>query len=194
MTAKTLKKAFSGGRLLTICTVMIVIGSVSVCAQSDSEKQAIKIFQREAQEYVSLRNQVREKLPKLSKDATPEQIQTFMTSFEEATRAARAGAKVGEIFKPEIATHIRTTLKVHFRGDDRIELRKTIFEAENKTVPLRVNYPYPQSKEFTEMPPTLLLKLPQLPKELRYRFVGGNMILVDRENNLIVDYMVDALP
>ena len=194
MTAKTLKKAFSGGRLLTICTVMLVIRSVSVCAQSDSEKQAIKIFQREAQEYVSLRNQVREKLPKLSKDATPEQIQTFMTSFEEATRAARAGAKVGEIFKPEIATHIRTTLKAHFRGDDRIELRKTIFEAENKTVPLRVNYPYPQSKEFTEMPPTLLLKLPQLPKELRYRFVGRNMILVDRENNLILDYMVDALP
>src|SRR4030095_5833828 len=150
MTNKTLNKAFSGGRLLTICTVMIVMGYVSVRAQSCSEKQAIKIFQREVQEYVNLRNQVREKIPKLSKDATPEQIQTFMTSFEEATRAARAGAKVGEIFKPEVATHIRTTLKAHFRGDDRIELRKTNFEAENKTVPLRVNYPYPQSKEFTE--------------------------------------------
>jgi len=167
---------------------------VSARAQSVSEKQTIKVFETELQEYVKLRNQIREKIPKLSKDATPEQIHTFMTSFEEATRGARAGAKVGEIFKPEISAYIRTTLKAHFRGEDRMELRKTIFEAENKTIPLRVNYPYPQSKEFTEMPPTLLLKLPQLPKELRYRFVGRNMILVDRENNLIVDYMVDALP
>lgn len=75
-----------------------------------------------------------------------------------------------------------------------MELRKTIFEAENKTVPLRINYPYPQSKEYTEMPPKLLLQLPQLPKELRYRFVGTNMLLVDRENNLIIDYMINALP
>jgi len=194
MTNQTTKRKFCGGRLLTICTVMIIVGYVSARAQSVSEKQTIKVFETELQEYVKLRNQVREKIPKLSKDATPEQIHTFMTSFEEATRGARAGAKVGEIFKREISAYIRTTLKAHFRGEDRMELRKTIFEAENKTIPLRVNYPYPQSKEFTEMPPTLLLKLPQLPKELRYRFVGRNMILVDRENNLIVDYMVDALP
>jgi hypothetical protein len=163
-------------------------------AQTINEKQAIKVFEGEVQEYVKLRNQVKDKIPKLSKDATPEQIHAFMTSFQNATRAARFGAKVGEIFKPEVSAHIRATLKAHFRGDDRIELRKTIFEAENETIPLRVNYPYPQSKEFTEMPATLLLKLPQLPKELRYRFVGRNMLLVDRENNLIVDYMVDALP
>ncbi|HSE33182.1 MAG TPA: hypothetical protein VLA93_16530 [Pyrinomonadaceae bacterium] len=163
-------------------------------AQSVSDKQAIRVFESEVQEYVKLRNQVKDKVPKLSKDATPEQIQTFMTSFQEATRAARMGAKAGEIFKPEVSTYIRMTLKTHFRGQDRAELRKTIFEAENETIPIRVNYPYPQDKEFTEMPATLLLKLPQLPKELRYRFIGRNMILVDRDNNLIVDYMVDALP
>ena len=44
------------------------------------------------------------------------------------------------------------------------------------------------------MPPTLLLKLPQLPKQLRYRFVNRNLLLVDRENGLIVDYMTNAIP
>jgi hypothetical protein len=44
------------------------------------------------------------------------------------------------------------------------------------------------------MAPTLLLKLPQLPKQIRYRFVGRNMLLVDRENGLIIDYMTDAIP
>ena len=143
---------------------------------------------------MKLRNRVRENVPKLPKEATPEQIHTFMMAFQDATRAARSGAKPGEIFKPAVSEAIRATLKNHFRGDDRVELRKTIFEAENKSIPLKVNYPYPTSKEYTEMPPKLLLELPQLPKEVRYRFVGRNMLLMDRENNLIVDYMVNALP
>jgi len=29
---------------------------------------------------------------------------------------------------------------------------------------------------------------------VRYRFVGHNFLLVDRENGLIVDYMTNALP
>lgn len=44
------------------------------------------------------------------------------------------------------------------------------------------------------MPPTLLLNLPQLPKQVRYRFVGRNLLLVGRENGLIVDYLTGALP
>jgi hypothetical protein len=38
------------------------------------------------------------------------------------------------------------------------------------------------------------LKLPQLPKQVKYRFVGRHLLLVDRENGLIVDYMKNALP
>jgi hypothetical protein len=33
-----------------------------------------------------------------------------------------------------------------------------------------------------------------LPKQVRYRFVRNNLVLVDRENGLIVDYMTDVLP
>ncbi|MGI8731920.1 MAG: hypothetical protein ACR2LM_01275 [Pyrinomonadaceae bacterium] len=44
------------------------------------------------------------------------------------------------------------------------------------------------------MPPTLLLKLPELPKEVKYRFVKRHLLLVDTDNGLIVDYMLNALP
>lgn len=186
--------AITQAALLLLCTFAVLEFASVAHAQTEGDKHAIKTFETEVQEYVKLRNKVREKMPALPKDATPEQIYTFKTSFADATRAARAEAKVGEIFKPEVSSYIRKILRLHFRGQDRVELRKTIFEAENEDIPIRINYPYPASKEFTEMPPTLLLKLPQLPKELRYRFVGPNMILVDRENNLIVDYMTNALP
>jgi hypothetical protein len=163
-------------------------------ATSAKDKQAISLFDGRVKEYLKLRNQIRDRLPKLSKDSTPEQIHAHMVAFQEAVRAARVGAKRGDLFTAEVAGYIRRTLRTEFKGKDRKDLRKTILEAETKGVPLRVNYPYPEAKELTEMPPTLLLKLPQLPKEVKYRFVGPNMLLVDRENNLIIDYTVDALP
>jgi hypothetical protein len=161
---------------------------------SPADKAAIDVFEKEVKDYIALRNKVRENAPKLSKDSTPEQINAYRTALELSLRNARPNAKRGEFFRPETADFIRRTLKTEFQGQDRKELREQIFETELKGVVLRVNYPYAQSAELSEMPATLLTKLPQLPKELRYRFVGRNMLLVDRESNVILDFMPDALP
>lgn len=161
---------------------------------SPADKAAIETFEKQVKAYVDLRNKVRENAPKLSKDSTPEQIHAYKTALEQSLRSARNGAKRGELFRPETATYIRRTLKTEFQGKDRQELREKILETELQGVVLRVNYPYAESAEFSEMPATLLAKLPQVPKEVRYRFVGRNMLLVDRESNVIIDYMPDALP
>jgi len=155
---------------------------------------AVDSFERQVREYIELRNRVKENAPKLSKDSTPEQINAYRTTLQNSLRSARPNAKRGEFFRPETANYIRRTLKTEFQGKDRKELREQIFETETQGVVLRVNYPYAQSAELSEMPATLLTKLPQLPKELRYRFVGRNMLLVDRESDVIIDYMPDALP
>lgn len=169
-------------------------GQVQQKQLSPTDKQAIARFEGRVKEYVKLRNQVKSKLPSLSKDSTPEQIESYRKNFEAALRAARTGAKPGDLFNHEGADYIRRTLKAEFKGRDRAEIREIVFEADNQTVPMRVNYPYPATAELTEMPATLLLELPQLPKEVKYRFVGRNMLLVDRDNNLIIDYMRNALP
>jgi hypothetical protein len=164
-------------------------------AISAKHKGAIAEFEKRVKEYVKLREGLEEKMPKLSKESTPEQIEAHKKAFQEAVRSARVGAKHGDLFSPEIADYIRATIKNEFKGRERKELRETVLvEADTKAVPLRVNYPYPETAELLEMPPTLLLKLPQLPKQVKYRFVGRNMLLVDRENGLIIDYMLDALP
>ena len=161
---------------------------------SSADKAVIDAFEQEIKGYVQLRNKVKDNAPKLSKDSTPEQIQAYRTALEQSLRAARQGAKRGELFTPATADYIRRTLKLEFQGKDRRELRDTVFETEVQGVVLRVNYPYAQSAELSEMPATLLTKLPKLPKELRYRFVGRHMLLVDRESNVIIDYMPEALP
>jgi len=161
---------------------------------SSGHAQVVADFQARVKEYQTLREQIERKLPKLPKESTPEQIEQHKVVFQERVRSARAGARHGDVFTPAAAEHIRAVIKTALDAQEKQEVRQTVFEAETKGVPLRVNYAYPESRELVEMSPTLLMKLPQLPKQLRYRFVGRNLLLVDRENGLIVDYMTDALP
>jgi hypothetical protein len=165
-------------------------------ALSPAEKEAVKRFEERVKEYVKLRESVKGKLPtKLSKDSTPEQIAAFEKASVEALRVARADAKPGDLFTPDVAQVIRTTLKSEFKPTEKKELRKVVLDKETAIpVPLKVNHTYPDPKEFVEMPAKLLLKLPQLPKQVKYRYVGRNLMLVDTDNNLIIDYMLDALP
>jgi hypothetical protein len=162
---------------------------------SPADKETIKRFDERVKQYVSLRSELKAKTPKLSKDSTPEQIQAAESALVQALRTNRASAKAGDIFAPDIAQYIRTTLMREFKPAEKKEIRKVVLEKEtNIPVALKVNYPYPDPKEFVEMPATLLLKLPPLPKELKYRYVGSNLLLVDTDNNMIVDYMTHALP
>ena len=159
-----------------------------------SEDIMIAKFEGRVTEYARLRERLEDKLPKLPKDSMPEKIKAHKTAFQEMVRAARAGAKQGDLFTPDIADYLRKTLRNEFKGRSLEALRQEILEAETQGVTLRVNYAYPETKELTQIPPTLLLKLPRLRKQVKYRFVGRHLLLVDRENDLIVDYMLDALP
>lgn len=163
-------------------------------SQSVEEDRIVARFEARVKEYAVLRERLEDKLPRLPKDATPEQIKAHKARFEEIVRAARPAAKQGDLLTPDVAEHIRKTIRTLYTAEKLRALREEIMEAETEGVPLRVNYTYPDSKELTQIPPTLLLQLPQLPKQVRYRFVGTNLLLVDRENGLIVDYMTDALP
>lgn len=158
------------------------------------DKAAVKRFEGRVKDYMKLRNAVKAKLPKLSKDATPQQIESYRENLEAAVRNTRTGAKRGDIFNHDGSDHIRRTLKTNFVGRDRIELREIVFDGETAGVKVRVNYPYPEPVEFVEMPATVLLNLPQLPPEVKYRFVGRNLLLIDEDIGLILDYMTNALP
>ena len=44
------------------------------------------------------------------------------------------------------------------------------------------------------MAPDILAALPKLPEDLEYRFVSKHMLLLDVHANLIVDYVLNAIP
>jgi hypothetical protein len=59
-------------------------------------------------------------------------------------------------------------------------------------VDLSINAPYPAKAPLSTVPPSVLMALPTLPKELEFRFVGRNLILRDTKANMIVDVLPNA--
>jgi hypothetical protein len=57
-----------------------------------------------------------------------------------------------------------------------------------------VNDVFPEDIPLTTTPPILLSKLPLLPQELAYRFVGRDLTLNDTKTGLIVDVIPKAIP
>lgn len=191
------------GAVLLLLMPSSIITSFEVRAQgpvqtkptlTEAEKQLFSRFDGLVKDYLEQRKAAAGKLPKLSKEAKPEEIEAYQKKFVEQLRAMRAGTKPGYIFRPEFTAYVRETIKTEFPPRDKAEIKQTILEAENKAVPLKINYPYPESQELTQIPPTLLLKLPTLPKEVKFRFVGKHLLLVDTDHGLIVDYTLNALP
>ena len=56
---------------------------------SPVDKAAVKRFEQRVKDYMKLRNGVKAKLPKLSKDATPQQIESYRENLEAAVRNTR---------------------------------------------------------------------------------------------------------
>jgi hypothetical protein len=46
---------------------------------------------------------------------------------------------------------------------------------------------------LTNMPPQVLLLLPSLPPQMEFRFVGEDLVLLDLESAMVVDYVDDAI-
>jgi len=187
-----MKRIFITGILATLA-----VGTVTAFAQNSftaPERKTISDFEKGVKEYDKVRSKALKTVPDISKDATPEQILVYKTALRTAVQNARPNAKQGELFTPEAQTLIRRLIKAEFKGFERSELRKKVLEADTKGVPVKVNFPYPEQKELVDMPPQLLLTLPQLSKNLRYRFIGRSLAVLDRDNALIVDYMREALP
>ena len=174
-----------------LCASTLIASAQTPDADS---KRAAADLERRVRQYTERREELEDKMPKLSKQASAEEIAAHKKALLQTVLVERKGAVRGTIFTPAAEQMVRSTVATVLKGRDRAELRKEVAEAENTTVAVRVNAVYPESAELLEMPPTLLLALPQLPKQVRYRFVGTNLLLVDRESHLIIDYMTNALP
>jgi hypothetical protein len=151
-------------------------------------------FVKRAQAYAELHRKLEAPLPKLGKEATPEEIDNHQRALERLIAQARPRVQAGEFFTKETRAYFRRQLERVFRGPEGKLLRAAIMDENPGPIKLQVNGRYPDNVPLATMPPQVLAVLPRLPEELEYRFIGDRLLLLDVHAYVIVDYIEGALP
>ena len=152
-------------------------------------------FSKRVQEYAVLHNKIESALPKLPVKATPTEIDNHQRAFAAQLTAARAGARQGDLFTPEMQALVRKLLTGLFKTSEaRAQLRASVMDENPTNVRVAVNSRYPDAVPISTMPPEILKSLPLLPEELEYRFVGETLILLDPHAHIVADFVSRALP
>ena len=178
-------------RRLTLCLGV----SIAVSAQNVNQHAAIlQDFEKRVADYRKLHQDMEAKLPPLKPTDSPEMILNHEKALAQAIRQARQPAKQGDIFTPEIAPEFRRLLRIAKQGKAAERVEKSLKNAEPVHAPYKINDPYPAGVPLQSTPPTLLLNLPELPKELEYRILNHDLILRDAKANLVVDFIPNVIP
>jgi len=152
-------------------------------------------FNKRVADYMKIHKTAEAQIHRLKPTDSAEAIARHESSLALRIREARPDAAPGNIFTPAIAGEFRRLIGISLKGPDAARIRESLRNAEPlRTEPLPVNAAYPEGLPLQSTPPSLLLNLPDLPKELEYRVVGHNLVILDREANLIVDGLSGAIP
>jgi len=158
-----------------------------------TDATAIAEFTHDVHAYANLHDIVAASMPSEKMYVDPEQLQRHMNRLADALRTERAGARIGDIFTPAIASVFKRRLAHAIR---RSALRGETLEPEQipeDEARLDVNDAFPWIAQPV-MPPAVFATLTPLPPGLEYRFVYRDLVLVDVGANLVVDILENALP
>ena len=154
-------------------------------------------FSAKVAAYNQLRKDLAKDSPQLKETTDPTQISNAEKALATKIRAARVNAKRGDIFTPATEAMFRRLIRPPMtKGPDATENKAIVKEdaPQASEVPFKVNGEYPKDVSLSTVPPDVLKALPPLPENLQYRIVGKHLILLCTQGNLIVDYMLNAIP
>jgi hypothetical protein len=171
-------------------------GQVPKGSNVNPDAGIIAEFKKKVDAYNELRNDLQKKAVPLKKTDDPAEIAQAEKALAHQIRMVRATAKPGEIFTPATAAMFRRLLAPTVKGSEGAENKAIIKDDAPSAgeVPFKVNGEYPKDVPLSTVPPDMLKMLPPLPENLQYRFVGKHLILYCTRGNLIIDYMLNAIP
>jgi hypothetical protein len=150
--------------------------------QGTFDAETLAEFNRRVQDYDALRRRLEVGLPPLVVTTDADEIETFEHSLAGRIRHAR-GSRRGQIFADAMEGQVKRMMSA--RADQ--ATIAAIMEDGPGEVDIDVNETYNKKHALATMPPNLLLILPDLPRDLEYRFIGRHFVIRDVRANIVVD-------
>ena len=180
----------------------LALGSGTGCKEKEKAPErvdptaaAMADFGKRIDAYVDVRKKLVDSIGELDPTWSQVEIANRATRLATAIIAARANAKPGDIFTPEIATILATLIKQeNSRRPDSVQETREDQQDELPDFIPTVNQIYPTTYPLATFPPALLPLLPPLPEYVEYRVVQKYLVLRDVEANVILDFMPNAVP
>jgi hypothetical protein len=184
--------------------VLVLIAAAVACGEARSQSRpaggqvnpqaaVLADFQKRVESYLEVRKKAEKGPAEQEESSNPAEIRAAQDTLAARIRAARADARPGDIFTPEIRAVFRRLMYPETKGAQGRRTKEIIEQDAPPTVPLKVNAEYPEGKPLPTVPPNILESLPQLPEALEYRIVDRHLILRDVDANLIIDYIPNAI-
>ncbi|HEV7500971.1 MAG TPA: hypothetical protein VGQ33_13250 [Vicinamibacteria bacterium] len=168
------------------------------------EADALDELEDRVEDYVKkVHKPAAKEIPPLSDQATPAQIVAHQRALAQAIRARRPQARPGDLFLPEVQPIVKSIIAGELAGREGAPARKELLAGnppldpdhdDRMNVKLAVNADYPEAAPRSSVPPSVLLSLPLLKKEVEYHFVNRDLVLLDVEANVILDFIRAAAP
>jgi len=152
------------------------------------DTETLAAFNKRVQDYAALRTQLEEGLPPLRVTENAGEIETFERRLARRLGDAR-GSRRNQVFPPAMRRQIRWLLVT--QADPATVA--AIMDDGPGEFDVDVNETYSKERPVATMPPKILQLLPDLPRDIEYRFVGRHLILYDVRANMIVDEIPYAL-
>jgi hypothetical protein len=189
-------------RSLLAIAVMLLVGSLGY-AQAPTppptpEAPAFRVqvwghiaadFSARIWRYSELRRELEKGLPRLKVTEDVREIRRARRALAKRIRVARDGARQGDIFTAATGVEFREVLRLEMDADT----WAAIMDDNPGEFSNRINGTYPGKRPLSTVPPNILARLPTLPEDVEYRFVGRHLILLDTRANLILDRIPYAI-
>ena len=186
------------GSHLAICAALLacsagLLQAQAAPAKADPQTTALQEFQKRLNGYVELRTKLAHDLRPLKTTANAAELAARQESLAAAIRQTRKNARVGDLIPTPVAELVRRTIQSDFQNRAPDARRAAVSEVTGGIAPV-INRPYPAQAALPTIPPLLLAKLPLLPDNLQYRFLGRHVVILDGDTEIIIDYVANVLP
>jgi hypothetical protein len=171
-------------------------------AETNTNPEALVLidFHKRVDAYMAIHKAAAKDSLSIKETKNPAEIKAAQLALAAHIRAARAGAKPGDIHTPEIRNKFRRLMFPELKGtagrEVKEELEEDVHEKDEgtpKKVIYTINAAYPDGNALPTTPTNILISLPKLPEELEYRIIDKNLILRDVQANIIVDFIPNAI-